>query len=200
MVSPPAQSIASPRPQVSQVFIDGFKRERCAAALAGAVREQGWHKTTVSDVCRAAAISRTTFYDLFDGLPDAAAYTAAWARRFLLEPLEAAAGGGGTWKARLEAGLAGFAEQLDKQPAVAEYCLVHAVAAAERTDGPYDPAVTRALASLLSPGLPSPAIAELWAYGIVSLAARRLIGGGGTGFPLPLNGPAGPMCFTPQVG
>lgn len=177
------------RPALPKQFVDEYKRERCATALCEAVRERGWQKTTVGDVCKKAGVGRATFYELFDGLAGAATYTAEWARRPLLDPLEAAAGEDGSWETRLEVGLKAFAEQLEERPEAAEFCLVHAASFAERPDGPYDREVVRALATLFSEALPSATLAEMWAYGVLSLVARQLVSGIWEGLPTELRPP-----------
>ena len=67
----PARSIKpGPRRQPAGV-VAATQRERLLDGLVRTVAERGYQHATVSDICRAAGVTRPVFYELFDGKEDA---------------------------------------------------------------------------------------------------------------------------------
>ncbi len=56
-------------PQTQTATGDEAKKERIFAAAEPLFQRFGYRKTTVEDVCKAAGISKRTFYELFSGKP-----------------------------------------------------------------------------------------------------------------------------------
>ena len=128
------QQLPRGRHRLSRAVVVSSQRERLLLAMADAVAEQGYAKTTVADVLRRARVSRETFYEQFANKEDCflAAYDAAaaivageWAGEG-----EALAGGGlGETLDRL---LGRYLTALASEPAIARTFLVEVYAAGPR--------------------------------------------------------------------
>jgi len=111
------------------------QRTRVRAAITRVVGERGYGATTVADVVRAAGVSRSTFYEHFDGKEACFLDAYAAGMRALDETVGAAvrAAAPGDWRAGLRAGIRAYLEALDRDPATARAFLLethHAGAAA----------------------------------------------------------------------
>ena len=110
------------------------QRERMLVAMADAVAELGYAKTTVAEVIRRAGVSRETFYEQFANKEDAflAAYDGAAmlvAREMGDELGHVVSGTAATAADKLDAVLARYLEALASEPAVAKTFLVDVYAA-----------------------------------------------------------------------
>ena len=118
------------------------QRGRLLVAAALVVAEQGYAKASVSDIVAAAGVSRSTFYENFDGKDDCfiAAYQATVTTslaRMAQVATEAAKDG---WRAGLVAGVRLIFDDIRERPMIARATYVELVAAgpgvlAARRDG-----------------------------------------------------------------
>jgi AcrR family transcriptional regulator len=120
-VQPPKDSNTQRRPSPEA------HRRRAVAAMAEAVGEHGYARTTVEDVLRRARMSRRTFYQFFRNRDECflAAYDTA-----LEEALERLAlahnGNGRRWTGQVELALSALFEYLASEPGLARVWLVEA--------------------------------------------------------------------------
>lgn len=93
------------------------QRARLLRAVVQVVGERGWSGTRIADVVAAAAVSRRTFYELFDGLEDC--FTAAIETGFarLIEAIDARTpADGDDFEARVRRFLGAYIELLAATP------------------------------------------------------------------------------------
>lgn len=119
------------------------QRERLLDAAVDVVAEKGYGATTVADLTKAAGVSRTTFYELFEDKEACflAAYDAAadvLTRRIsdAFETQEA-------WPDRVRAGLIVLLESLAVEPQIARLALVDVGSAGPRAQRRYRAALQR---------------------------------------------------------
>jgi AcrR family transcriptional regulator len=114
---------------VSRSFVVRNQRERIFAALAEAASAEGFPQTTVEHIVARAALSRRTFYEMFENKEDAflSAYDEA-AGRLICEVREAQRTETG-FAGRMTAMLRTFLELLAASPAFARMCIVEVLAA-----------------------------------------------------------------------
>ena len=128
------QQLPRGRHRLSRAVVVSSQRERLLLAMADAVAEQGYAKTTVADVLRRARVSRETFYEQFANKEDCflAAYDAAAAivAGELAGDGESLAGGG--LEETLERLLGRYLAALASEPAIARTFLVEVYAAGPR--------------------------------------------------------------------
>jgi AcrR family transcriptional regulator len=100
------------------------QRDRLLDAAIDVVAEKGYAATTIADLTKAAGISRTTFYELFEDKEACflAAYDAA--AEVLTRRVEVAFESKDTWPERVRAGLEALLESLAAEPVVARLALV----------------------------------------------------------------------------
>jgi AcrR family transcriptional regulator len=123
------QRLPRGRHGLSREVVVRSQRERLLRAMAETMAEQGYAKTSVADVLRAASVSRETFYEQFDSKEDCflAAYDAAAALLLAEVPRSQAAASG-----RLEAferGVGAYLDVLAAEPEFARLFLVEVYAA-----------------------------------------------------------------------
>jgi AcrR family transcriptional regulator len=155
---------------LSREFIAGHKRRRMMEAMAELSAEQGYEATKIADVVRRAGVARKTLYDNFDGKEDLFLAAIAASLSEAVETVEAACEAPrGTWRQRVEAGLAAFLEFVAEHPEAAKMCMVEAQSATPVASARYDEASERFVA-LLKRGTP----AEL---GLPGTIEETLVGG-----------------------
>lgn len=100
------------------------QRERLLDAAIRVVAEKGYAATTIGDLTKAAGVSRTTFYELFEDKE--ACFLAAYdnAIEALVRQVTAAYESEGSWPERAAAGLAALLEALAAEPQLARLSLV----------------------------------------------------------------------------
>jgi AcrR family transcriptional regulator len=139
-------SLVAAHPQVEPLLDtrDGAARARVLEAITQVVADKGYAAMTVADVCRAARISRGTFYALFEGKEDAFLQ----AHRHGIDVLEARIEQAvheepGDWIARLRAGLRAYVETLADEPRFARTYVHEIHAAGPRAQAARDEALRR---------------------------------------------------------
>jgi AcrR family transcriptional regulator len=168
------------RHELPQELIDRYKRYRAAVAVGEIASEEGLHQLTVSRVTKRAKMSRGTFYELFENREAAIRYALDLANGWLKEAIDKAADSDGPWPRRIEAVLESLLGTVEAHVHLSELCLVHGCGA-EGAEAPFDPELVQTLAGVLRPGRrdgpkpgPGPRTEELFAYGILAVAADRL--------------------------
>ncbi|MFL5846135.1 MAG: TetR/AcrR family transcriptional regulator [Solirubrobacteraceae bacterium] len=106
------------------------QRERLVRAMAEVMAEQGYARTSVADILRAAGVSRETFYQQFSSKEDCFMSAFEEAYGLILSATAAGAGSGAAAPpALLDGVLAGYLEALADSPALARLFLVEVYAA-----------------------------------------------------------------------
>lgn len=139
-----------------------------------------------------AGIARNTFYDLFPTKQAFLEYASSEASHLIFAPASQARDDSGPWLERLDRAVEGFYGAISKDPAVAEFCLIHTLS----TDGQIVRRGVKIWERLLSEGRdaarldlgpdfsePVPLAEEFLAHSIVSLATVRLWQGKGASLP-----------------
>jgi AcrR family transcriptional regulator len=119
------------------------QRERLLDAAIDVVAEKGYRATTVADLTKAAGVSRTTFYELFEDKEACflAAYDAAV--DVLARRIAAAFETQDAWPDRVRAALIALLESLSAEPQVARLALVDVGSAGPRAQRRYRAALQR---------------------------------------------------------
>jgi AcrR family transcriptional regulator len=105
------------------------QRERLFDALVHTVAEKGYANATVSDICRAAGVTRPAFYALFAGKDDALIATYRHGTDLLLKFMESAYRAETEWRAGARAALRVMLQVLAELPAFATTAVVEIDAA-----------------------------------------------------------------------
>jgi AcrR family transcriptional regulator len=79
---------------MSRGEVEGSQRTRLLRAMAEAMAEKGYARTSVADVLRRARVSRETFYELFSSKEDCFMSAFEEAYRHIVEAVAAGPGGG----------------------------------------------------------------------------------------------------------
>ena len=110
------------------------QRGRLLVAGALAVAEKGYARATVSDIVAAAGVSRTAFYEHFDGKEDCLVEAYRASVTITLERMAAAATDAATggWRAALTAGVRSVFETIREHPAIARATYVELAGAGAR--------------------------------------------------------------------
>ncbi len=165
-------------------FVAQNQRERLTLALADALYERGYEKTTVSLIGKRAGVSKSDFYKHFES-KDAcflATYDAAVER--IRRRVVAACTGAGDWAYGVRDGLAALLDYLASEPAQAGLVLVEGLRAGRGIYDRYQEAV-QSFVPYLRDGAPPhagntappEATDEAVIGGIASLLARRVLAG-----------------------
>jgi len=105
------------------------QRERLFEAAIGVVARKGYRAATVADFTKAASVSRTTFYEMFDDKEDCFLTAYDSAVEALLRRVAAAFDAEEEWPERVRAGLAEFLAALAEEPDLARLALLDVDAA-----------------------------------------------------------------------
>ncbi|MFL5910953.1 MAG: TetR/AcrR family transcriptional regulator [Gaiellaceae bacterium] len=131
--------------------ISRTQRERVIDAMIVTVSEKGYQHTSVSDVIRAAGVSRKTYYEHFGDKQECfvAAYDLIVGH--LLDDAGEVYATETQWRHRIVAGLALILELLASRPDLARFCVIEILAAGDAALTRRDE-VMRAFAQFLEPG------------------------------------------------
>jgi AcrR family transcriptional regulator len=172
-----AQVSSSTRPALPREFIAAHKQRRIMDALAELSAERGYEATKISDIVKRAGVARKTLYDNFEGKEEVflAAFDAA--RDEALRRVEEGAAEG-SWRERLEGGLAAFLGYVAEQPTLAQMCMIEALSATPATTKRYEDAL-EAFVELTRQTLPREAklpetIAETLVGGVAWIVYRQI--------------------------
>jgi len=127
------------------------QRERLIDAMIETAVAEGFGQVTVTDVIRAAGVSRKTFYEHFADKQECfiAAYDEIIER--LLRDTTAAYSTPGPWPRRVAAGMCVILELLASRPKLARFCVIEILAAGPRALARRDE-VMRLFAQFVEPG------------------------------------------------
>jgi AcrR family transcriptional regulator/DNA-binding MarR family transcriptional regulator len=115
-------AVFSPRVQVAEI-----QRTRLLIAAVSVVDELGYADATVAHITTRARISRRTFYELFDNCEDCLMAVLEGAlERLRGEMAEEIGGADLLWLERVRQGLSKILSFLDREPALAQVCVVQA--------------------------------------------------------------------------
>ena len=110
-----------------------MQRRRLLCATAELAYEQGVQALTIATICERAALSRKTFYDIFDEREDClyAAFEDAVAQ--VTRVVEKATVGDRSWLERIRVGLEALLLFFDREPGLARLLVVEALSLGERS-------------------------------------------------------------------
>jgi AcrR family transcriptional regulator len=109
-----------------------IQRERLLVAAVRAVDEIGYTGTTVAHITARARVSRRTFYELFPNREDCLVAALQGAVAHIREQVERADLAGLPWGERVRGGLWAILCFLDREPALARYCVVQSTRGGQR--------------------------------------------------------------------
>lgn len=162
------------------------QRERLLAAVPRVVAERGYEATSVSDLVKAAAVSRNAFYKNFRDKQDCFAQAHEAGHERLLELLTASCEEAASLEERVEAALAAALEALAGDPETARLLFVEAPAAGEEIALRYHEwlvrygALLRTAAPDLPPqAIPAPEVEQVIVGGLASRIASEALRGRG---------------------
>jgi AcrR family transcriptional regulator len=115
-----------------RAFVVSNQRERILDAVLQAASQGGYAAMRIEDVIAIAGVSRRTFYDHFANKEDAFLASYDLVLEQLLSGVSTAFASGETWTSRVRRGLAAFLNLLAAEPALAQVCVVEALAAGPR--------------------------------------------------------------------
>jgi AcrR family transcriptional regulator len=131
------------RHRLPREVVTRSQRERLLGAAVRVVAEKGYGAMTIGDLTREAGVSRTTFYELFEGKEQCflAAYDSAV--EALVRRVTGAYEEAGDWPERAAAGLAALLTALAGEPGLARLSLVDVGNAGPAAQRRYRAAVQR---------------------------------------------------------
>jgi len=171
---------------LSPEFVARNQRDRLINGLTDALYEEGYEKTTVSEIGKRAAVSKSDFYKHFESKDDCfhAAYNEAVASIGECVRSACATEVPAEWEARVRSGLAALLGLLAREPALASLTLVEGLRAGR---GVYDryQAALEGFVPLLREGAPRTpagkpvptAMDEAVVGGVASMLGRRVLAG-----------------------
>ena len=125
----PARAIKRGPSRLPPEVIAANQRDRLFDALVHTVAEKGYANATVSDICRAAGVTRPAFYALFAGKDDALIATYRHGTDLLLTHMESAYRAEPVWRDGARAALRVMLQVLAELPAFATTAVVEIDAA-----------------------------------------------------------------------
>lgn len=108
------------------------QRARILASMAGVVADKGYGAATVADVVREAAVSRTTFYELYASKEECFLEAYRHGVDVLIESVRSAVREAGDWREQLRLGVRAYLCTLEAEPRFARTYLleIHSAGAA----------------------------------------------------------------------
>lgn len=105
-------------------FVIQNQRDRLSAGIIASVAERGYHETTISEIAKAAGVSRRTFYSYFDSKKACFLATFELIEGHLVEVMTEAAATKRTWPAKVQARLGAMLDALAANPDLARFALI----------------------------------------------------------------------------
>jgi len=166
--------VGVPRARVAEI-----QRSRLLAAAVGAIDEHGYAAASVGQIAARARVSRRTFYDMFASRDECVVAVLDDALAQVQRELAVAGVEGSVWRERVRVGLWVILSFLDRDPALARLCVVHAAQGGPQVLGRREAILTR-LAAAVDEGRRESARAQqvgaLTAEGLVGAAFMILQG------------------------
>jgi AcrR family transcriptional regulator len=120
----PARAIKRGPSRVPPEFVAATQRDRLYDGLVHTVAAHGYIDATVTDICRAAGVTRPAFYVHFDGKQDAFLATYRHGTGVLFRMMEKAYSQGEDWREGARSGLRVLLDVLASVPAFAQMAIV----------------------------------------------------------------------------
>ncbi len=120
----PARAIKRGPSRVPPELVAATQRDRLYDGLVHTVAARGYAEATVTDICRAAGVTRPAFYVHFDGKQDAFLATYRHGTGVLFRMMEKAYSQEADWRAGTRAGLRCLLDVLASVPAFAQMAIV----------------------------------------------------------------------------
>jgi AcrR family transcriptional regulator len=155
--------------------VEDSQRQRLLAATTELMGEQGYSAIRVADVTERAGVSRKSFYAFYADKEDAFVDCYDRALAGLVEVVEQAVAGSGSWLERLRTGVAALLDALGRDPAVARICFVETLAAGPKALRWRNVAMGELVGAL---GINDGPAAELTAVAILGETLQREIAAG----------------------
>jgi AcrR family transcriptional regulator len=127
----------------SRVEVSDIQRSRLMAGAVAAVEELGYAQATVGQITRRARVSRRTFYELFEHRDECLAEVLEQVVEQIEQELRTAGLARLSWRERVRMGLFTILAFLDREPALARVCVVHALRAGPAVLGCRDEVLAR---------------------------------------------------------
>jgi AcrR family transcriptional regulator len=131
LIDPP-RVLPRGRHRIEREVVLASQRSRLVDAIAAAVAEKGYPRTTVADVVGRAGVSRKTFYEHFEDKLDCFLAAYEIGVEVLLDRLQAAWQRAGTFSERLQYAVEAYLRTLAEAPDFARTFLIEALAAGPR--------------------------------------------------------------------
>jgi AcrR family transcriptional regulator len=194
----------------ARVRVSEMQRSRLLSAAVAAVNEEGYANVTVAHITERARVSRRTFYDLFENreaclgalIEDVVAMIEGEIARAGLDGL--------SWRERVRGGLVAILSFFDREPALAQVCVVQSLRGGPDVLKRREEILTR-LSAVLDEGRDESAtssrgsgVTELTAEGLIgaslAIVYARLQRGGDTPPLVGLTGELMSMIVLPYMG
>jgi AcrR family transcriptional regulator len=120
----PARAIKRGPSRVPPELVAATQRDRLYDGLVHTVAEHGYAEASVTDICRAAGVTRPAFYVHFDGKQDAFLATYRHGTGVLFRMMEKAYARGRDWREGTRLGLGVLLDVLASVPAFAQMAIV----------------------------------------------------------------------------
>ncbi|MFJ9695617.1 TetR/AcrR family transcriptional regulator [Kitasatospora sp. NPDC101183] len=178
----PARSIKpGPRRQPAGV-VAATQRERLLDALVRTVAERGYQHATVSDICRAAGVTRPVFYEQFSGKEDAFLAAHRHGTGVVVRRMAAAFAAESDWCAGIGQALGAMLQLLAGTPAFAAMAVIEIEAVGPAGRREREQLLTRFRAFFaevpqLPGGVPVQAVVDAVVGGVYSAIHRRIASG-----------------------
>ena len=181
---PPNARLPAGRHGLPHEFVERNQRERIITALVDTVAAKGYKDTTVSDITKAANVSRRTFYEHFGDKKECFVAAYEMIAKHILDSMQAATEVFEEWPQKVRAALATMLRFLSAEPEVARVYAFESVAAGGDMAARHRESM-QGLMDLLRAGRPAhgsdqplPEVTEeTLVGGVVSLIIREIIAG-----------------------
>ncbi|MFJ2865662.1 TetR/AcrR family transcriptional regulator [Kitasatospora sp. NPDC087314] len=120
----PARSIKRGPSRLPPGVVAATQRERLLDGLVHTVAERGYQRATVSDICRAAGVTRPVFYELFSGKEDAFLAAHRHGTGVVIRRMAAAFAAESDWCAGIRQALGAMLQLLAGTPAFATMAVI----------------------------------------------------------------------------
>jgi AcrR family transcriptional regulator len=162
------------------------QRERLLAAVPAVAAEHGYEAMAVSDIVKAAAVSRNAFYKNFRDKQDCVATAHELGHERLFEVLSSGCYEGATIEERVGTSLEAALDVLADEPALARFLFVEAPSGGDEIAlryhewlGRYGTLLRSAAPDLPAESLPEPEVEQVIVGGIASRVASEVLRGRG---------------------
>lgn len=120
-------TVTRARREPSRLQLEQIQRSRLMAAAVAAIDELGYEQATVGQITRRARVSRRTFYELFANREQCFVAVLDDLVEHVSGDLAAAGVDGLAWRERMRVGLLAILSFLDREPVIAQVCVVGAL-------------------------------------------------------------------------